>query len=91
MPFLKRLIAEPKELIRIVRGENMVKDDRGKRFSCLKCGSSFVAYPPDDHHDIASLKENGVEEPIKIEYRCEKCGNSNVLYWGWQKISFVVG
>lgn len=66
----------------------MVKDDRGKRFSCPKCGASYVGYPPDDYHQIASIKQSEVGDPIKVEYRCEKCRSTNVLYWGWQQMSF---
>lgn len=69
----------------------MVKNDRGKKFSCLHCGSTFIAYPPDDYHQIASIKENEVGDPIKVEYRCKDCNKTNVLYWGWQKMSFAVG
>ena len=68
----------------------MVKNERGKTFSCLKCGSTFVAHPPDDFHQVASIKPNGVEDPIKIEYRCKDCGNTNTLYWGWQNVSVGV-
>lgn len=66
----------------------MVKDDRGKQFSCLKCGSMFIGYPPDDFHQTASLKSSEIEDPIKVEYKCQNCGNISVLYWGSQKMSF---
>lgn len=71
----------------------MVKDTRGKSFSCLKCGTLFIGYPPDDFHRIASLKPSEVDDPIRMEYKCkeEGCGNTNVLYWGSQKIAFLVG
>jgi len=69
----------------------MVKDDRGKRFSCLKCGASFVGYPPDDFHQTASLNQSQVHNPIKVEHRCDKCGSTNILYWGGMKIAFAVG
>ena len=69
----------------------MVENERGKKFSCLKCGSSFIGYPPDDYHQIASIKESEVGDPIKVEYRCKKCGKTNVLYWGNQKIDIGVG
>lgn len=71
----------------------MVKDNRGKTFSCLKCGTMFIGYPPDDFHQIASLRPGEIGDPIKVEYKCkeEGCGNVNILYWGWQKLSFVVG
>jgi len=69
----------------------MVKNERGKTFSCLKCGASFMGYPPDDYHQIASLKKTEVLDPIKVEYRCKECGKINVLYWGGQDIAFVVG
>jgi len=68
----------------------MGKDDRGKRFSCVKCGSSFIAYPPDDFHVYASIKESEIDEPVKMEYRCKDCGNINILYWGYQKGYFGV-
>jgi DNA-directed RNA polymerase subunit RPC12/RpoP len=66
----------------------MVEDDRGKKFSCLKCGASFIGYPPDDFHQIASLDPKEIGDPKKIEYRCKECGSTNVLYWGWQNLSF---
>lgn len=66
----------------------MVKDDRGKKFSCIKCGECFVGYPPDDFHQTASLNPNEINNPVKIEYKCPKCGNVNVLYWGSEKSYF---
>ena len=69
----------------------MVKDERGKSFSCLKCGDTFTAYPPDDFHHVASLKPTGIEDPIKIDYKCQNCANTNTLYWGWQKMAFAFG
>jgi len=69
----------------------MIKNERGKTFSCLKCGSPFIGYPPDDYHQIASIKESEVGDPIKVEYRCEKCGKTNVLYWGYQEMDIAVG
>ena len=32
----------------------------------------------------------GFGDPIKVEYRCKKCGNTNVLYWGYQEIGVGV-
>lgn len=69
----------------------MVKNERGKTFGCLECGASFIGYPPDDYHQIASIQESEVGDPIKIEYRCEKCGKTNVLYWGYQEMDFSMG
>ncbi len=66
---------------------NMVSETV-KKFSCLKCGTTFTAYPPDDFHQSAALKHYELEEPIKIEYKCEKCGNVNVLYWGCVSLAF---
>jgi len=71
----------------------MVKNKRGKTFSCMKCGETFEAHPPDDFHQVASIKPDGVEDPIKVEYRCKGkgCNHVNVLYWGYQKMSISVG
>jgi len=69
----------------------VVKDERGKTFSCLKCGAMFIGYPPDDFHQTASVKSNGVEDPIKVEYKCPSCGNMNGLYWGWEKMDVDFG
>ena len=73
----------------LLSGYNMVKDDRAKGFSCLKCGTPYMAYPPDDFHYDASIKEKDVEDPIKVDYKCKECGNMNTLYWGWVRISAV--
>jgi hypothetical protein len=48
----------------------------------------FIGYPPDDFHQTASLKSSEIEDPIKVEYKCQNCGNISVLYWGSQKMSF---
>lgn len=64
----------------------MPKKEEGKRFSCLKCGSSYLAYPPDDFHAYASVKADDIDDPIKMTYRCKDCNNDNVIYWGYRKI-----
>ena len=68
----------------------MVKEKRGKEFSCLKCGSSFIGYPPDDFHQTASIKKEEFDDPIKVDYRCKECGNVNVLYWGHPRMSAAI-
>jgi hypothetical protein len=44
--------------------------------------------PLDDFPQSASLKHYELEDPDKIEYKCEKSGNVNVLHWGWVSIVF---
>jgi rubredoxin len=60
----------------------LVRKENVKRFSCLKCGTPYDAYPPDDRHNIATVNEKDYEDHIKVDYRCEKCGNINTIYWG---------
>lgn len=62
-----------------------------KKFSCIKCGSPFDVYPPDDRHDFAARKESDVIDPIKIDYKCENCGNINTIYWGHIPVIGYVG
>jgi len=64
----------------------MVRNSRGKTFSCLECGTVFVAHPPDDFHQTASIKKSEVESAIKMIHVCKKCKSKNVLYWGEQKV-----
>ena len=54
-----------------------------KKFSCLKCGTPFDAYPPDDRHDIATRNEKDYEDHIKVDYRCKECSTINTIYWGY--------
>lgn len=68
----------------------MVKDT-AKKFSCLKCGATFTCHPPDDFHKTASLEPTKIEDPIKVNYRCKECGNTNILYWGWVKMHVAFG
>ena len=58
-----------------------------KIFSCIKCGHPFTAYPPDDVHDIATRNESDYEDHIKIDYKCEKCGAINTIYWSRPGVS----
>jgi len=37
----------------------------------MKCGETFEAHPPDDFHQVASIKPDEVGDPIKVEYRCK--------------------
>jgi DNA-directed RNA polymerase subunit RPC12/RpoP len=69
----------------------MVKKEVAKRFSCLKCGTPFEAYPPDDRHGSATRNEKEYEDHTKVDYRCKECGNINTMYWGNPPICFRVG
>lgn len=53
-----------------------------KKFSCIKCGKAFDAYPPDDLHNVASRNAKTHEDHIKIDYKCEWCDAVNTIYWG---------
>lgn len=70
---------------------SLPKREEVKKFSCLHCGAPYITNPPDDFHYYASVKEDDVEDPIKVTYRCEKCGKDNTLYWGSQKVFVGVG
>ena len=52
-----------------------------KTFSCLKCGTPFDAYPPDEVYTIARREES--KDAIKIEYKCKRpgCRHKNAIYW----------
>jgi len=56
---------------------------KAKKFSCVKCGSPFEIYPPDDLHKTASRDEKACEirGSIKMDYVCTNCGATNTLYW----------
>lgn len=65
-----------------------------RTFSCIQCGTSFDAYPPDDlHQDASRNPEELEEEPIKIEYKCKNpdCKTINILYWGQVKVDGSLG
>jgi hypothetical protein len=62
----------------------VVKEDAGKKFSCICCGEPYLAYPPDSFHVFASVKSEDVADPIKMTYKCraKDCGKENILFWG---------
>jgi DNA-directed RNA polymerase subunit RPC12/RpoP len=62
-----------------------------KQFSCVNCGRPFEVYPPDDKHNFAARKESDVKDPIKIDYKCEYCGNINTIFWGYIPVKVFVG
>ncbi|MCW3994859.1 MAG: hypothetical protein NWE98_01760 [Candidatus Bathyarchaeota archaeon] len=51
-------------------------------YSCLKCGTDFEIYPPDDIHVVASRIEDETSHFVKVEHVCKNCGYVNVIYWG---------
>jgi hypothetical protein len=53
-----------------------------RMFGCLKCGSPFFAYPPDDMHKLASRNNSSFSETVQVKYVCAKCKEINGLYWG---------
>ena len=61
-------------------------------FSCLTCGNPFDAYPLDDYHTSASIKESKVGDPIKVVYDCKMggCEGKNTIYWGRRTGAAVV-
>ena len=62
-------------------GNRLVRKEEVKKYSCLKCGTPFDAYPPDDHHTFASRDPNQYKDNIKVTYICKECKNENVIYW----------
>jgi hypothetical protein len=52
-----------------------------KKFSCVKCGAPLVTLPPDDVHNTATRTEDECGHSVKVEHKCEKCGNINTIYW----------
>lgn len=71
----------------------MVKNEKERIFSCPECGNPYVAFPPDDLHDTASLKEpssNNASDIIKIIHDCEKCKTPITIYWYQRKMSFSI-
>jgi hypothetical protein len=72
----------------------MVKQSKQRIFSCPECGTPYVAFPPDDLHDTAAVKEpskNDAWDVIKIIHDCEKCLTPITIYWYQRKASFAVG
>lgn len=52
-----------------------------KRFSCLKCGGYFDAYPPDDMYVITSIeKREGECDFIERKYKCTNYNEKNIIY-----------
>jgi hypothetical protein len=62
----------------------MAKKETGRKFSCIHCGEPYEAYPPDGFHLLASLKQEDVNDPIKMTFICRAkgCGKENIIYWG---------
>ena len=54
-----------------------------RMFSCPECGNSYEAYPPDDIHTRASLKDPGenATSVIKIVHDCLVCKHPIEVYW----------
>jgi rubredoxin len=69
----------------------MVKKEAVKKFSCLKCGSPFDAYPPDDRHNVATRNEKDFKDNIKVDYVCKDCRNTNTIYWGHPEPAIAIG
>jgi DNA-directed RNA polymerase subunit RPC12/RpoP len=54
---------------------------KARKYCCINCGTPFEIYPPDDLHRKASRIEKECEQSVKVEYKCEKCGHNNTIYW----------
>jgi hypothetical protein len=52
-----------------------------RKFTCVKCGTILEVHPPDSVHKYASRDERYCERGIKVEHKCEKCGNLNTIFW----------
>jgi hypothetical protein len=71
----------------------MAKNSKQRIFNCPECGNPYVAYPPDDLHETAALKEPSAadsSDTIKIIHDCEKCKTPITIYWDHQKLRFSV-
>ena len=53
-----------------------------RTYSCLECGESFIAHQPDDFHIQASLKKEGLRDPVEMKFPCRNCQNVTILNWG---------
>ena len=54
-----------------------------KKYGCTKCGQVIEVHPPDDLHTRASRyeKECELRGSVKMEYKCNNCGELNTIYW----------
>ena len=68
----------------------MTGKDKVKKYSCIECGATFSAYPPDDRHDIATRNKEDYGDHIEVKYRCKACGHFNMIYWGYSKPGVAV-
>ena len=62
-------------------------------FSCVECGEPYTAFPPDDLHKVASIKEPSEKDAwdtIKIIHDCVKCLKPMTVYWYKPKASFAI-
>ena len=52
-------------------------------FSCPECGGQYLAYPPDDLHNTASLEvpDDAESSIIKIIHKCQNCIHPITLHW----------
>jgi rubredoxin len=59
----------------------MSSGSKVKRFSCVKCGTAFEANPPDDVHNMAKRVMEECGHSVRVDYKCEMCGNINTIFW----------
>lgn len=69
----------------------MSRKQKVKIYSCVNCGSSFQAYPPDDLHTVASRNKDSHKDNIVVNYRCKDCKRNNTIYWGVREFGFAIG
>lgn len=72
----------------------MAKDSKQRIFSCPECGNPYVAFPPDDIHDVATIKEPSMVEArsvVKIIHDCEHCKTPITVYWYKRRLDVSVG
>jgi len=62
-------------------------------YSCPECGNPYEAYPPDDVHTKASIKdpEKNASSVVKIVHDCLECKTPITIYWYSPSIAVAVG
>jgi uncharacterized protein with PIN domain len=57
-----------------------------KYFSCIYCGSEFIAVKPDDIH-TKPTKNRINRDDIETLHKCNECRKNNKIYWSEQQRS----
>lgn len=58
------------------------KAPQPRTYGCSKCGTPFMAYPPDDVHNTSSRESSSFLEKVETIHPCSECNEMTRLYWG---------